>query len=416
MAVSSKYIDLYLDVYLEEIFKTQTYWKKKEICEAILDEKTVIGLNDYAKEVLALALEKKIVLTIEQYHINKQKPSFWEKPEIIEQIIKRKNNFLKDYINLFIQKFDGKTNEYVNKTLKEIEKFYDEKIETASKDFKNRMFVLPNKSKASVKDLMGAILECVNFSSSEAKVIKKKVGTLKNVAAITGLIGTLCVGAFAQYVDAEEDNIKVETITEDDNQDIEKTIEGSESQIVSVKYDYVSQGNVKNVITMKNVFVGYDNECPREHQEYMYEMSKKYNIPYNVLMTIADNESDGLFNANGVKSKWKDYGVFQINECNHELIKEIFNYTSDDLLYDYKKNTEAACYLLSEIFKMYPEDIKNGNYENVFGTYNGWENWREKETSIEYVANAMMKMDEIYNKTDEELFLQIQEVSNEKTR
>ena len=59
---------------------------------------------------------------------------------------------------------------------------------------------------------------------------------------------------------------------------------------------------------------------------------------------------------------------------------------------------------------MYKED----DYENIFGTYNGWINWKDKETSRNYAANGTQKINEIYNKLDDELFEKEEE--NERTR
>lgn len=73
MTVNISGIDSYLDDFLEN----KNYKNKIEICEAILDQKYVKGLTDYSKELLALALEKKIIIAIEKHCLSKQKPSFW---------------------------------------------------------------------------------------------------------------------------------------------------------------------------------------------------------------------------------------------------------------------------------------------------------------------------------------------------
>ena len=172
---------------------------------------------------------------------------------------------------------------------------------------------------------------------------------------------------------------------------------------------------IMNTISLKEetkipVFVGYDNNCPKEYQEYIYEMSIKYDIPFNILMAIADNESNGLFDTNGKISEYDDYGFFQINICNHDLIFKELGYDSKDLLNDPYKNIEAASFLVKKICNMYKED----DYENIFGTYNGWINWKDKETSRNYAANGIQKINEIYNKLDDELFEKEEE--NERTR
>ena len=65
---------------------------------------------------------------------------------------------------------------------------------------------------------------------------------------------------------------------------------------------------------------------------------------------------------------------------------------------------------------MFEEDLKNNNYENIFGTYNGWVNWQSKDTSKEYVIKATEKINTIYNKPNEELFIKVNEDKNGRTK
>lgn len=57
-----------------------------------------------------------------------------------------------------------------------------------------------------------------------------------------------------------------------------------------------------------------------ENQEIMQECSEKYDVPYALLIAIADTES--RFEADAA-SNTNDYGLMQINKCNHEWLLEI---------------------------------------------------------------------------------------------
>lgn len=397
MAVNISGIDSYLDSFLEN----KNYKNKIEICEAILDQKYVKGLTDYSKELLALTLEKKIIIAIEKHCLSKQKPSFWRDTKIIAPVMNQKNNFLKNYINLFIHEFN-KSNNYINNRIDEIEKFYDEIIYQASKSFRNQLISFPNCEKASIGDLQTALYNTINIPINKTIKIKNKTGNLKEVAIIAGLTTALAVSMLnSQKEIVNEESLVIEQIEDRD-------LQNSDSNSNEI------ETNMK--LQPKEIFNGYNCNCPIKYQEYIYEMCEKYNIPFNVVITILDNESNGLFNTNGVISDWDDYGLCQINICNHDVIYEKFGFTSEDLLNNPYKNIEAASYLISEICKMYPQDLIDENYENIFGTYNGWILWEEKQTSLEYVENAIKKISTIYNKTNEELFETIYEVDNEKTR
>jgi len=133
-----------------------------------------------------------------------------------------------------------------------------------------------------------------------------------------------------------------------------------------------------------------------ELQEYMKEISKTYDIPFQVMMTIAHVESGGNFNNNGVISSSDDYGYMQINKVNLEILCEELNVTVDEILNEPRVNIEASAYLLKNIkdicIKKYGEVIN----EEMYGMYNGWKNWKDKPISLNYVEKAKNAQQEFY--------------------
>lgn len=117
-----------------------------------------------------------------------------------------------------------------------------------------------------------------------------------------------------------------------------------------------------------------------EYEDEIKKLADRYNIPYQIILTIGYRESDGNWNNNGVISDTFDYGVFQINQCNLSYIEENLGYSKEDVLNDPVKNAESCMFILKDIIKR--DDVTT--IEEIFGMYNGWVNWRNKKQSVSY--------------------------------
>ncbi len=147
---------------------------------------------------------------------------------------------------------------------------------------------------------------------------------------------------------------------------------------------------VKKIESEEEKKIYYDFDCSNEMQDYIFQISKKYNVPFEIIMTIIERESGGRWHTNGIISSTNDYGLTQINKCNLKYIQENLGYSSEEILYEPYKAIEAQAFLLKEIIDLYgyTDEI---NYQNVFGTYNGWTKWYELQGACEY-ANACMEI------------------------
>lgn len=132
-------------------------------------------------------------------------------------------------------------------------------------------------------------------------------------------------------------------------------------------------------------------------QRLMKKIAEEYNIPFRYLITIADVESDGKFNNDGIVSYTKDYGIMQINEMNFNTLCQRLNTTPDMIRYDAETNIRASAEIISDIISLCQEKYGVVRDEEVYGCYNGWIDWRENEISVDYVAKAMEKQNTIYN-------------------
>ena len=120
---------------------------------------------------------------------------------------------------------------------------------------------------------------------------------------------------------------------------------------------------------------------------------------FRIMMTIGEKESNGTWDCDGKISKTNDYGQFQINKCNHEIIYENLGYTTEDLLNDRYKNTDAAIYLICDRILTHP---KCKTIDDVFGMYNGWSNWKNISRSVKYSDNCLNIMEEYFGTRDYE--------------
>lgn len=135
-------------------------------------------------------------------------------------------------------------------------------------------------------------------------------------------------------------------------------------------------------------------------QDHLFSLAEKYGFNHEILFTIVHVESGGTWATNGVISPTDDYGLFQINIKNHEHIYQELGFTTDELQYDPYKNAEAAAYIIKKFFDLYQYDKTNFDYSTIFGTYNGYINWKENELSLDYVDKCMIILEENYSKIE----------------
>lgn len=129
-----------------------------------------------------------------------------------------------------------------------------------------------------------------------------------------------------------------------------------------------------------------------ELEDEIKRLSDDYGIPYQIVLTIGEQESGGTWNTNGVISATNDYGLFQINKANLSYINTKLGFTEDEILNDPIKNTEACLFLLNDITSR--DDVDT--LDDIFGMYNGWVNWKKKKMSVDYVQNCSKIMNEYF--------------------
>lgn len=95
----------------------------------------------------------------------------------------------------------------------------------------------------------------------------------------------------------------------------------------------------------------YDVPMDDGLQEYTQDLCEEYEFPYyEIVVALIEHESD--FQAK-VVSGTNDYGLMQINACNHEWLREELGVT--DIL-DERQNIRCGVYIIQELYHKY-EDI-----------------------------------------------------------
>lgn len=96
-------------------------------------------------------------------------------------------------------------------------------------------------------------------------------------------------------------------------------------------------------------FVPLNVDMDEELQYYCYMLCKGYDIDFTLVMALIAHESNY---ENECVSRTNDYGLMQINKCNHEWLTEILGV--NDFL-DPEQNMRAGCFVLRQLFEKYTD-------------------------------------------------------------
>ncbi|MBF4454048.1 transglycosylase SLT domain-containing protein (plasmid) [Acinetobacter sp. SK-43] len=115
-----------------------------------------------------------------------------------------------------------------------------------------------------------------------------------------------------------------------------------------------------------------------------YTSSRKYGVPVDLLMAIAQTESSFRTDIKGVLGKGADHGLMQINDYWVPKLRKRFNITLTDI-YDPCTNIEIASWILAHNF------VQFGYSWRAVGAYNAVTEWK-RVRYINKVANNLNKL------------------------
>ena len=199
--------ELYLNSALNKNMKVLPHNEMITFCENIIDQKDV-GLDKYSKEMLALVLEKLIMVTVDN-HFSKTNSNPIKNMKMKEPLYISNSSLLKRYIRIFLLK----RKEYVKTdNVKKLERFYDEEIENRSKKISNKMITLPGGNKLSIKDLTISITNIFNEKEKKEFVVKSTSKKSLQARKIGVLVGALSVALVVSLSDVSEKKVEKDKI------------------------------------------------------------------------------------------------------------------------------------------------------------------------------------------------------------
>lgn len=318
-----------------------------------------------------LQIKKYYLETLKLIEINKINGSSKRKLESLEDLKKYYEKILNDSNIVFNESFDSK------------------------KSKKEHNMYIPTKLKLVSLSLIVAITSISGFTSS------KKIETKNSLNVYNEYLSHIDENDFDNI---PSDLLKIESFSilnqysrarNEIDIDIIKQTEPTENQ---EEPETTTEQVYEPIIETKTY---YAINATEQLQDYINMKAEEYGIPAEIAFAIIERESGGNWNSNGVISKTNDYGLSQINICNHNAIYNALGYTTDDLLYNEEKNIDAMFYLLQGIFNQYGYTKDNYSYENVFGTYNGWINWRSINSSVDYANGCLQILENLKANTYE---------------
>lgn len=125
-------------------------------------------------------------------------------------------------------------------------------------------------------------------------------------------------------------------------------------------------------------FKPLDVPLKKETQEFIYCLSYGYNIDFSLVMALIETESG--FNVEAV-SRTNDYGLMQINQANHEWLKERLSITN---FLDAKQNIRAGLFVLRKLFEQNGGDINKVLMAYNLGQTGAEKLWKQGIHSTEY--------------------------------
>lgn len=192
------------------------------------------------------------------------------------------------------------------------------------------------------------------------------------------MIYELIIGIAEPLWIQENDTDVYETIVEVATFEEVSSEEVTSEEITGVVETTTAEAKIENIY--------YD--CPLSHdlQDYIRELCDENGIPMSLVIAIIDVESS--FNSNAVSST-DDYGLMQINKCNHGWLRE---YGITDVLNPYQ-NVRSGIIILSEC---YSENLSKTLMSYNLGASGARELWNEGVYSTSY-SRKVLAAKEVYD-------------------
>lgn len=162
-----------------------------------------------------------------------------------------------------------------------------------------------------------------------------------------------------------------------------KSTSEPEKVVLVVKPDY-SYNYCTEIMEPEKFY--YDVPLDNDTQDYLFSVCESYGVEPALVLAMIDTESG--FNTNSI-SKTGDFGLMQINKCNHARLKELLGIT--DFL-NAKQNILCGVAMISA-------NLAENNYDYVqalmcynMGTNGAKMAWKRGITSTAYTDKVMANL------------------------
>lgn len=201
----------------------------------------------------------------------------------------------------------------------------------------------------------------------------------------------IVIGAIAKCITHDKaDEVKVETVSE--NEYIMQHVNQYGTYDNRVFTNEPSMDWSGNEYDFKPLKCKLDEET----QEFVYYLCHEYDINWTLVMAVIKHESN--FKAD-VISRTNDYGLMQINECNHAWLSDVLGV--NDFL-DPEQNIRSGVFVLRKLFEEYT-DVSLVLMAYNMGESGATKLWDKGIYSTPYVESILKHQAKFVNQIESEV-------------
>ena len=198
------------------------------------------------------------------------------------------------------------------------------------------------------------------------------------VVSASILVGSVCIQSLKSDID--ELNQQVTELTTS-NQELSAALQQSNNKLRL----FVNDAEVRAAEPTY-----YNIPLSKDLQLYTYNKCVEYGIPYYYELVLAIMWQESNYTAD-IISPTDDYGIMQINSCNHPWLVDLLGPT--DFL-DARDNINAGVYIISKLLIKYG-DVHKALMSYNMGEYGASLNWQDGNYTSDYSRGVVTKREAI---------------------
>ena len=169
------------------------------------------------------------------------------------------------------------------------------------------------------------------------------------IITLVFICGLRIAPRYPEPIEDDSETIEAfETVTDCNRLEVEPVeVESVTAQLDTVDYFREAPEEIEEIPEPK--FKPLDIPLDAEVQRYLKDKCEEANIDYALVLGLIDTESN--FKASAI-SHTSDYGLMQINKCNHKFLSLKTGATD---FTDPYQNIDAGIYMLTDLFEKYTE-------------------------------------------------------------